>query len=417
MVSDASFHTGDYKRAISIIDGLKKRNPSLGTLKDILLTQARSYEKSKMPMQAAETYDEYVKLRGVKDADAAYKRAYLREEANPSLAQDIYESNIRSYPEDSRNYLRLGLLYTRNKETLPKAARMLEKAAASVKGADSVWLEIAQVYNQLGKEDKELEAYQKFITGNPQDLKANIRLGTLLMKKGKITEGMVHLETANTIAPNNPEVMELLAKGYVKTRRPQEAISLLEKAKELKPQDVTIRKVLVDLYRKSGDLKRARREVEELVKVKHDNSFLLMYAEILYEDGKYKDVEDVVEDIRATDPENVDALMLLAKAQRARKKWNDAIETYKEIIYINADYVPAIYGRAEVYLEQGKPQWALKFFERAQRADPTFARAYLGLAMVAKLRKDQSTYQTQLKKAYSLDKNDPLIAREYQKAF
>lgn len=418
MLGESYYHLGKPEKAIDILESLVSRNPKVETLKDILKMLAQCYEKTGNEIKAAGTYDKYVKIRGVHDPDAAFKRAYLREKTNPTTAEKIYQTNIKQYPNDYRNFLQLGLLYSKKKATLSKAARMLEKAAAQAdKGDPKVWLEIAKVYGKLGNEEKELEAYQRFVEKDPQNLEANIRIGEILLNKGKVTEGMIYLETANTLSPNNLEIMRLLADGYLETNRTNEAISLLQKAKELKPDDFKVREKLVKVYNKVGDTKKAREEIKELVDKKHDNRYLLLYAKLLLEDRKYRDVAEVVETIRATNPENIEALMILAAAQRGRKKYDEAIETYKEVIYINADYVPAIYERAEVYLQQSKPQWAQKFYERALRTDPKFALAELGLAKVAQLRNDSSRYKQHVKKAYQLDSKNSAIAEEYRKAF
>ena len=413
---ESYYYSKDYQNTIIYTDILLKRKPKVDTKKDILKMQAKAYDETKQEGKALLAYDEYCKIPGVRDAEIAYKRAYLREKANPPLAQKIYKENIRFYPTDSRNYLQLGLIYSKNKATLSQAAPMLEKAAATAGKDKSLWLKIAKIYGKLGKEDKELSAYQKYIDADPQNLDANIRIGTILMKKGKVTEGMVYLETANTFSPGNVEVMTVLAEGYLKTNRPKEAIGLLEKAKNKKPNDVQVRKNLFDAYSKVGDKRSAISVVKEILGLKRDNTLLFLYAKMLYEEEKYKDAEDAIEDIMATNPENIEALMLLAKIQRGRKKYNDAIETYKEVIYIDAGYAPALYERAETYMEQNKIQWAERFYDRALRANPKYALAVLGKAKLAKMRKDDAAYKQHLRKAKQLDPNDPQIKAECKKA-
>ncbi len=415
-VAEARFHTEDYKGAIPVLQSLRERNPKHDTLRDLLTMLAKAYQKVGDKKNAAEVLAAYLAMNGVSDSEAAYRLASLYEDIDPPAAEKRYGLNIQYYPKDYRNYLKLGMIYSKDKATLPKAAKMLERAAGLAGEMPGVWLEIAQVYGRMDKSDQELEAYKKFMDADPknaQEPKILLRVGNLLLEKKKYTEAIINLETANTLAPGTQDVMLSLAKGYLRTNRAQEAVTLLEKAKAKTPEDVEIRKNLVEVYRKLGDTKRAREELKNLIDKKRDNSLLLLYAKMLMEDGKYKDAADAIEDIRATDPENIDALMTLAAIQRARKKYDDAIETYKEVIYINADYAPAIYERAEVYLLQEKPQWALKFYQRALRAAPDFALAELGLAKIAKLQKDQNKYAQHVRKAYKLDPNNSLIKDAY----
>jgi tetratricopeptide (TPR) repeat protein len=416
-LGESYYHSKSYKKAIDVFTSLATRQPKMTTLKNILLMKAKSYENLKDINKALLAYDDYSKIKGVRDPEVDYKRASLREKSNPSLAKQIYLQNTKSYPTDSRNFLKLGLIYSQNKSTYSSAIQMLEKAVA-VSGKDQkLWLEIAKLYGKLGQEDKELAAYKKYISLDPQNLDANIRMGIILMKKGKTSEGMVYLETANTFSPNNFEVMVALAGGYLKTNRTREAVNLLDKAKAKKPNDVEIRKKLFEAYSKLGDTKRALGEIKGILQVNRgDPELLMLYANLLYKEGDIKDAENAIEDIRATNPENIGALMLLAKIQRSRKKYNEAIETYKEVIFIDANYAPALYERAETYMQQNKPQWAERFYYRALRANPKYALAELGMANICKMRKDKTGYLKHLKAAKRIDPNDPKIKEECKKA-
>jgi tetratricopeptide (TPR) repeat protein len=416
MLGESLFKAGEYKDAIGMLEELRKRNPKLSVMQDILKMLAEAYEKTENDSKAIDIYGAYVGLKGVSDPDAAYKYARLQEKSSSAAAQKIYEENVVKYSGDFRNFLRLGLIYSKSKTSLPKAAGMLKKAATLADTIPSVWLEIGKVYGQLNKEDEELAAYKKYLQSDPQNLEANIRVGTILLNKGKTTEGMVYLETANTLSPNNIKVIEPLAMGYVKTNRKEEALDLLNKAKSLKPRDAGIRRQLYKLYMAMGQKKKAVSEIKELLSIKRDNETLLLYANLLLEEGKLRDAEEAIENVRATEPENLDALMTLAAIQRARKKYDEAIETYKEAIYINGDYAPAIFERAEVYMIQDKVQWAQKFYERALRADPKFALAELGLAKIAKMRKSDDQYLKHVENAYELDPDNPLIKKEYRQA-
>jgi len=413
---ESYYKSKNYKKTIIYCDRLIKRKPKPQAKRDLLKMKAEAYEGTKQMAKALLAYDAYCKMPGVRDADIAYKRAFLREKKNTTLAQKIYQDNITKYPTDSRNYLQLGLIYSKKSATLSKAAPMLEKAAARAGKDKKLWLKIAQIYGKLNKEGKELAAYKKYIDADPQNIDANIRIGTILINREKISEGMVYLETANTFAPNRIDVIIPLSTGYLKTNRTKEAIELLKKAKTLKPDDVDVRSNLYRAYNKIGEKKMAMAEIKDLLEKKRDSKLLYLYAKMLMNEGKEKDAENAIEDIMATDPENIDALMLLAKIQRSRKKYNEAIETYKEIIYIDAAYAPALLERAETYMEQSKPQWAERFYDRALRANPSYGLAELGKATIARLRKDKTAYKKHLKKAKQLDPNNPRIKAECKKA-
>ncbi|MBD3346968.1 MAG: tetratricopeptide repeat protein [Chitinivibrionales bacterium] len=417
---EACYHAGQYQKAIDILSSLKPRNPSRDALKTINLLSAKSYEKLGEDAKAAQEYLAYTKISGVRDEDAAYKVALLQEKTNPSAAIKQYEINIAKYPKDYRNYLQLGLLYSDKKETLNKSIAMFKKITAMADSFPVIWEKLGDVYGKLGKEDEELNAYKNYVKKEPQDTKANKRIGVLLVKKGKYKEGLIYLETASTLAPKDVEIMYSLAHSYAKTNRPNEAISVLTKAKELKPRDTKIRNRLYKLYMKVGKEKEAREEVEQLLAIDpNDVESRMVYAELLFQDKKYKEAENEVENIMATSPGN-DVLMLLGKIKTAQKKYKDALTAYDEIIAME-NYAPALYEKAELFRSYGKelgksPKWAETFYKRALRSDSTYALAELGLARLQKLWKRDDLYRKHLRRAKELDPTNDEIQKELKKA-
>ena len=56
--------------------------------------------------------------------------------------------------------------------------------------------------------------------------------------------------------------------------------------------------------------------------------------------------------------------------------------------------------------------WAETFYTRVLRADPKFALAELGLAKIAKIRKNDAAYKEHLEKARKLEPENKLILEE-----
>jgi len=104
----------------------------------------------------------------------------------------------------------------------------------------------------------------------------------------------------------------------------------------------------------------------------------------------------------------------MGKIQGIQGKWDDALETYKEISYINPNYVPALYERAEIHLMQSKLQWAKTFYERALKADPKYFLAIIGLAKVARVEKNKGEYQKQIQTAQKMEPNNKALLEEMQ---
>lgn len=414
-LAESFYYIQNYEAAIPLLVQLRKRGPKIVSLRELTVMLADCYEKMGKNVLAAAVYGELAGM-GAKDAEAAYKSAVLQEKANPVVALKIYEQNVVAYPQDYRNYIRLGMMYAAEKATLAKSIPMLKKATVLADTIADVWLELATVYGQLNKSDDELKAYQEYAKAVPQSFVANKRIGLLLVKQNKYTEGMVYLETANTVKPGDAEVIIALAQGYRKTNRNDEAISYLQKAKQLDGKNLEVRQGLFDLYAQKGMVKEAQQTMNELLQVERKPAYLARYAEFLYKNQQIKEAESIVEDVLAVEPENIPVLLIKAAVLRAQKRMDEAVEVYKEIGYIEPNNVFALYERAETHRVMAKPQWARTFYERALRANPNFAPAELGLALLAKVAKSKDEYMQHLKRAYELDPRNPEIAEEWKRS-
>ncbi|MDR0330965.1 MAG: tetratricopeptide repeat protein, partial [Chitinispirillales bacterium] len=415
MYADASLQSGNTKNALAALEELRNRKPRVANIDRVLALLGEVYEKDGKTKQAALAYAEYINQPGVKDREASYKAAFLQEKDSPPTAIKIYEANLKAFPNDIRNSLRLGLLYSQKKETQQKAMPLLQKSTAAADKNPKLWLEIAEVYGTMNRDADELAAYQKYSRTDPQHVDANKRIGTLLMRKGDFSNAMVHLEIANTMSPNDPSVMALIARGYMRTKRSKEAAEILVKAKAAKPDDADIRYQLYEVYALTGQHQKALEEIQELVKMKKEPRYMQLYGEALIAQGKVKEAEGIADELLAKDPENPDALMLRAKILRSRKEYDEALEVYKEVSDMIPDYAPAYYERAETYMQVSKPTWAETFYKRALRADPQYALAELGLAKLYKGRKQMDLYKQHLESAQKLAPDNDLVIEEVRK--
>lgn len=401
-----------YKNAVPFFENARRKNPSIPVLKEIVKPLAVCYEKNAKNIEAADAYLAYTKLPGVKDAEASYKKAFLREKTDKKTAIDMYSLNVKVFTKDHRNFLRLGILYSKDKATLSKSATMLNKASILKPDNSKILLRLGKIYGELNNEDKELVTYKNLLKIEPQSFVANRRVGLILLKQKKYSEAIVNLEIVSASAPKDLEIMLGLAEGYMETKRPENAIELLAKAKRIKKNDPDIGLLLYKLYKQTGKSKQAEAEIKELILLTKDNKLRVAYAKDLIEQNRYDEANALAQQIKKSDPTNIESLMLLGKIQQKQNKLNEAIETYKMISFINEKYAPALCERGNIYLLQSNIDRAKSFFDRSLEADPKYALAHLGLAKVAKSKKNNALYKKHLNKAKALDPRDKEILEE-----
>jgi tetratricopeptide (TPR) repeat protein len=361
-------------------------------------------------------YQRYLKLGPVKNPDVSYSIAFLQEQPDPAKARLLYQDNIKKFPADQRNYLRLGMLLSRELSTCKNAAVLLKKAINMADTVPSAWLELARVYGRLNKNDDELSAYENYRRFDTANLEAKTRIGIINLGKGSTAEAVRMLKEVYNQAPDSTTAAAALADAYIRTGKTKEALELLTKAKASNPKDTLVIRLLYQAYSKTRQDQQALDELKALLELRRDNDLLLAYGKLLLKMGKLDEAANAMEDIRATEPDNINALMLLGRILRTQKKLDEAIDIYKEVTSIDMKYAPATFERAQVYLVQGKVQWAEQFYKRALEQDPTMALALLGLARVALQCKNRDGYFDYLNKAEAMDPKNPIIKKEREKS-
>ncbi len=411
-LGESGFNTQDFQKAAKVLAKAKARNLSAIPLKRVLKMLAESYEKIGDDAKAAEAYDAYTAFPDIRDADATYKKAFLREKTNKPLAMKLYQANAVAFPKDYRNLLRGGLLLAEDPTQTAAAATMLKNATLIVDTVLVVWQKLGDLYGKLKDEEKELAAYKRVIALDPQNQPANRRAGIILMNRKQTTAAIANLELSLTMVPKDLEVIKLLAAGYLETKRPEQAVGLLIKAKTLEPNNIDLRVQIYELAKQTGKAKEAETEIKELIDLKKDNKYRVLYAKDLVDQKRYNDFYAVNKDVMVADFMNIEGLMLKAKVQRIESKFAEANETYKSILFINENYAPALVERGFLFLEQSNATTAEGYFAKALKSDPKNALAELGLAKAAKMNKNMGAYADHVARAKLLDPKNKLIADE-----
>ncbi len=403
------FNEKNYQKAVLNFELLNKRKISDKTKVKFLKELGESYEQLKKNMEAADAYAAYTKIPGVRDGDASYKKAFLREGKDKNTAITMYTSNTKIFTQDHRNFLRLGMIFSDDKTKYTTSANMLSKASA-LQPKDAKILEtLAKVYGKAKNSTNELSTYKKFLALEPANLEANRRVGVILSMKKMYKESILNLEMVVTQKPKDIEVLLLLAKGYSATKQPAKAVKYLEKAAAIKADDTQIVSDQYDIYKEIGKAAEAETAVKKLIALTKENKWRIVYAKDLLAAKRVDEAVKVITDIISADPSSLDGLMLRGKAQQIQGKYADATETYKMISFINDSHLPMLYERGNVYLAEKKYSRAESYYNKVTAKDAKSALGYVGLAKVAKAQGKTALFNKHIAKAKALEPNNPEV--------
>ena len=197
--------------------------------------------------------------------------------------------------------------------------------------------------------------------------------------KGLIEYYQRKLETT----PNEPELLGLLAAGYIENQQLEEGITTYQKAVELAPTDANIRLNLIAAFRNAERFEDAAAAYESLSEQDPDNFGI--YREL----GElYLHLEDENK-ARATyqrmidrDPENAGTYLILAEIYASNEWMEDAAAAYQKTIVLapsNLDYIEYF---GEFYFRQGNREKALETWNMMVAADKETAENYERLAQL-----------------------------------
>ncbi|MBN1980950.1 MAG: tetratricopeptide repeat protein [Chitinivibrionales bacterium] len=415
-LGESYYYAGQHAKAIEPLSRVRAAKGAKETNVKILKMLADCYYKINESAKALELYDLYVQTPGIQDVEASYLCGYLREKSDVNGAKKVYAANTIQFPKDYRNFFRLGVLLSTDSTSYDKAVASLKGAAAISDTAIVLWETVARLSNKMHDENGEMHALQKLLQLQPQNYEANKRISVLLLNKKQIPQAITNLEMMLTTMPNDIPTLQILAECYKQTKRYSNAIDILQKARKLDKTTPSIRYGLYELYKLNGQETKADSEIKELIELTKDNKYRILYGQSLIARQKFEDAQKLVVDIKASEPTNIEGLMLYASVQKAHKQLEDAIETYKDISYIKENYIPALYGRGDIYLLMEKYDRAKQFFEKVLKIDPKHALSEYGLSLAAKGLKDSAAYKEHLAKAKALDPKNPLFSSGSEKS-
>jgi tetratricopeptide (TPR) repeat protein len=213
----------------------------------------------------------------------------------------------------------------------------------------------------------------------PRDANLLCLLGASLLRQGKPKDAEHTLTRAVRLYGRFARAHETLAEALMMQGRLPEALEALERAEELEPGSASVRlkkgKVLDGLGREDD----ASRAFEESFKLTPHREELVRGLR-LQRMGDLVGAERVYRDVIIRDPENVDALRLLAGVAMRAKQWSDAEALLEKALDIAPDFVQGWMDLGLARQEQDRTDDALAAYARAERLEPENPNAYAAAA-------------------------------------
>ena len=129
-----------------------------------------------------------------------------------------------------------------------------------------------------------------------------------------------------------------------------------------------------------------------------------------WRDGSYSLAKDKINKILASDPQNIEALIIMGVLHHEQGQLDEAIEWYQKTFEIDANSIPALHNVADAYREKREYNRALDYIEKAIEINPEPNVSQLGLAEIYE---SMGRYKEALDILYFVRKEIPSGYEEY----
>jgi tetratricopeptide (TPR) repeat protein len=166
--------------------------------------------------------------------------------------------------------------------------------------------------------------------------------------------------------PRNVEIVRALALGYFDTRRYPEAETFLKQWCELRPEDAEPYRRRLDLWNRQQNVTAALADTEQILRLDPgDFETRLLRVNLLVLDGQYATAgQEAVRALRIR-PNNVQLQYFLAKAAQGQQRPAEATHFADIVLHTKPDFTPGLQLRAELYLDAGQPEPAVRLLQQA----------------------------------------------------
>jgi tetratricopeptide (TPR) repeat protein len=217
-----------------------------------------------------------------------------------------------------------------------------------------------------------------------QSVESQRQTALVLEQQGKNAEAETAWRALLKRHPANPEPYAHLGLIEARQEHYKEAVPLYRKALALSPSTYELRLNLGLALFKAGEMKEAIRQFQPLLKSQPPSSPDVQRLTVLvgmahYALGEFAEAASYLKQAAARDPQNLGLRMSLAHSCLWSKQYQCVLDTYHEILSLNAESAEADILAGEALDELKDHGGAIKQFRAAVQANPNAPNVHFGL--------------------------------------
>ena len=261
--------TGTFGKAISLLDELRQQGHENADVENLL---AQSYVGSGQPNEALAALEKAAAITPQNEKLYLFVADACVQSQNPALALKVISIGLRNLPQSPRLHYERGMLLSQLDE-FDRAKGDFAVVSKLAAGTEIGYVSAAEENLFDGNIPEAIKSAREGVAKGFQSSILLTILGEALLRSGvtpgqpEFDEAEAALEKAVAESPNDPSAQLGLGRLYLAAGRATDAISHLEKVREMQPERMAVYSNLAKAYRKKGDDEAARQALATLEKL------------------------------------------------------------------------------------------------------------------------------------------------------
>lgn len=297
----------------------------------------------------------------------------------------IYKIGLNLMPKEGLFYHLLGDDYFYDAKNYPQAIAAYEKALTFEPNDLGLLKKLARAYSEINAIDNATELLCQVAILQPDDFETLYQLGQLFTEQQAYMKALYYLKEATRVQPNHPYTHSNMGYILFKMSDTEGAYEEYKQALDLGTDPIWLSTVAQTVgtmtYQVYGKPKQALEYFEHAVQCNPQNiDALAMLADVYFELGQLENALEAYKNIMEIDPSNGDCLSNIGYILWQLDYNDAAIDAYVTSIHFNPNNPVAFNNMGVIYLDDKEdPAKALHLFEEALALKPTYTLACFNL--------------------------------------
>lgn len=239
---------------------------------------------------------------------------------------------------------------------------------------------LARIYGDEGDLERALDAYLRLYEREPDNIELMLHLGRIYRHLERYDDALKILEKAKDIGGDTDEVLYSFAKTYKRMHNYDKAVDYFSRAIEIKPDHAHAYDRLGNLYVLTGETDKAIEIYKQGLQVDPNHPYLNFHlAGLLRQQKRYEEAIVYYNSALRINPAWAEVLAGIAAAYLQLDKLDDALNAYRSLLRVTGENAP-LYTQLGVLFEKKQlQQEAEQYYYDALAIDSGYAPAVFAL--------------------------------------